>query len=275
MTMMPISVSSSDTPPLPARHGGEVRIAHCGDPQLGFSRPRTEEGYQEDLARFERLVEDVNDWGPDLCFLAGDLTHDLTMLERDWPRLLRAFRVPVLVAPGNHDMGGGVTRETVERFVRVVGYERRSVKIGGWRFLCGNSQYRFPTDDTELAVRYETWFWRELDAAKAAGEPVLLGAHIPPFTVCADEPDGYWNFPQKGRIERLDAYVEHGARFFLAGHTHKLLATAYRGMTILAPETTCRNFDGLPPGYRRLVLRPDGGYDWSFQPVGASATPAQ
>ncbi len=247
--------------------GRDIRIAHCGDPQLGFSRPGTEEGYREDLARFERLIDEVNAWAPDLCYLAGDLTHAMADMERDWPRLVKAFRIPLLIAPGNHDMGGSVTRENVARFKRIAGQEYASMKLGGWRFICGNSQYRFPTEEAELAARHEAWLWRELEDAKAAHEPVILAAHIPPFIGSADEPDGYWKFPQKGREERLGAYVEHGVRFFLAGHTHRLLSVAYKGMAILAPETTCRNFDGLPPGYRRLVLHADGGYDWSFQPI--------
>ena len=112
---------------LTAKRDGErrtIRIAHCGDPQFGFSDPKdAAASYAADLARFERLIDDVNEWRPDLCFLAGDMTHRAVDLERDWPRLLKRFRVPVVATAGNHDMGQNLTRENVERFERVTGDE--------------------------------------------------------------------------------------------------------------------------------------------------------
>ena len=64
---------------LTAKRDGErrtLRIAHCGDPQFGFSNPGdAAASYAADRTRFERLIDDVNEWRPDLCFLAGDMTH--------------------------------------------------------------------------------------------------------------------------------------------------------------------------------------------------------
>ena len=38
-------------------------------------------------------------------------------------------------------------------------------------------------------------------------------------------------------------------------------------MTILNPETSSRNFDKRPFGFRLLTIRPDATYDWKFIPV--------
>ena len=261
---------------LTAKRDGErrtLRIAHCGDPQFGFSNPDdAAASYAADRMRFERLIDDVNEWRPDLCFLAGDMTHRAVDLERDWPRLLKRFRVPVVATAGNHDMGQNLTRENVERFERVFGYEYTSVRVGGWRFISGNSQYWRPTKEAARRDRYEAWLKAELASAKSAGEPIILATHMPPFVASIGEADTYENYPLSGkefvpRAERFASYREAGVRFYLAGHTHRMIARALDGITILNAETTCRNFDGLPAGYRRMEISPDGGYCWTFQRI--------
>ena len=244
---------------------GAVRIVHCGDPQFGFGfGGDAAKKYAEDLARFERVIEAVNALKPDLCFIAGDMTHLAGELEKDWPRLMKRFTVPTVVAPGNHDMGNSLTRENVERFERVFGYSYKSLRVGGWRFLCGNSQYWRETAETERKAAYEKWLADSFAAAKAAGERVILASHMPPYVARPDEADTYENCPKPLRAERLKAYRELGAKFYLCGHTHTMLARSYHGMVLLNAETTCVNFDDRPFGFRLLTLRPDGGWGWDF-----------
>ena len=244
---------------------GCVRIAHCGDPQFGF--PGKPNAYQADLARLEREIEIVNELKPDLCFIAGDMTHDAADVTRDWPRLLKLFKVPVVVTPGNHDMGKAIVRENVERFRGVFGYDYTSTKVGKWRFVSGNSTYWYKTAEKELKDAYEKWFAAELASAKEKGEPIILASHISPFMRWINEGDDYENCPKSLRKKRLDLYVQSGVKFHLCGHTHRMVARAYGGMTILNPETTCRNFDGLPFGFRMFTVRDDGSYTWDFHAV--------
>lgn len=255
---------------------GAVRIVHCGDPQFGFGTYGRkdlshEEAYRIDLARFERTIESVNRLRPDLCFIAGDMTDRASDLERDWPRLLKRFEVPVVVTPGNHDLGDkvareSVTRENVERFRRVFGYDHTSVRVGKWRFISGNSQLWFKTNATDLQERYEAWIEKELGDARAKGEPVILGAHFPPFVRWFAEESDHQNCPKEKRLARFERYADCGVRCFLAGHTHTVIARAHRGMMFFNAETTCCNFDGRPFGFRLLTLREDGSYAWDFHP---------
>ena len=250
-----------------SRSDGTIRIAHCGDPQLGFSKSGDEQAYFDDLERCEREIAAVNRLRPDLCFIAGDMVDHAPNLERDWPRLIRLFEVPVIVTPGNHDMGNELTKENVERFERVFGYEYRSVKVGEWRFISGNSQYWRPTGETVRKERYERWLKAELDAAKAKGEPVILGTHIPPFMRTMWEDDDYENYPKDDRYRRFGMYVDNGVKFYLAGHTHRVYMRAEQGIMVFNAETTCRNFDATPFGFRLLTIRADGSYSWDFQPI--------
>lgn len=246
-----------------------VRIVHCGDPQFGFCRCKggPAQAYRLDLERFERTIDAVNRLNPDLCFVAGDMTHDGAEVFRDWPRLLKLIKVPLVVTPGNHDMGDRIVRKNVERFRQVFGYDYTSVKVGKWRFVSGNSQYWYPTEEKDLKEAYEAWLRRELVEATDMSEPVIICAHISPFMRRADEPNDSQNCPKDERKKRFDLYARGGVRFYLAGHIHRMMARAHGGITYLNAETTCRNNDGLPFGFRLLTLRDDGTYSWDFNPI--------
>ena len=247
-----------------AAPAGALRIAHMGDPQFGFG---SADGYSGDLKRFEAALELVEDLKPDAVFLAGDMTHDATKLECDWPRLLRRIAAPVVAAPGNHDMGNTLSRENLERFRRVFGCDRSALDVGGWRIVCGNSQFWFPTGEAAEKARYEEWVDEQLSRGAALGGRLVLASHFPPFAHGIAEEDQYWSHPKKGRAERFARYVAAGARFYLAGHTHSMLARAHDGIVVLNAETTCRNFDGRPFGFRMLTLQPDFTYTWDFHRV--------
>ena len=254
--------SSAQPKPAP-KAAAAIRIAHCGDPQFGFGQKGGKNAYKYDLARFERLIESVNRERPDLVFLAGDMTHVAHDVTRDWPRLLTLFKSPVLATPGNHDLGIPLLGRRLARYRGVFGYDYKSMKVGKWRFISGNTMYWHKTEEVEEKRKYEEWLAAELAKAKAAHEPVILCGHIPPFVSNAGEKDGYENYPKAGRAARLKMYLDHGVHYFLSGHTHRLIVRAHKGMTILNPETTSRNFDQLPYGYRMMTLR-DDGYGWDF-----------
>lgn len=246
---------------------GTIRIAHCGDPQFGFGKAPEGKAYDQDLERFVRVIDAINRERPTFAFIAGDMTHKAEDVTRDWPRLLKMFKVPVVVTPGNHDMGNSLRRSRLERFREVFGYDYASFKFGRWRFISGNTQYWYKTEAEDERRKYEEWLAAEFAGARAAGEPVMLGGHVAPFIANAKEPDSRENHPRAGRAERLKMYLDGGTRFYLSGHTHRLILRGYKGMPILNPETTCLNFDGLPFGFRMLTVHPDGNWGWDFRRV--------
>ena len=252
-----------------ANDAATLRIAHLTDPQLGFGRPEEdhEAVYAADLARFERAVELVNGLKPDLALVTGDMTHRAEEVTRDWPRLVKAFKVPVAFAPGNHDMGNSVVRAKLDRYLSVFGYDRKAFDVKGWRIVVGNTQYWRETELKAERAAYEAWLADELAKAKAHGGRVIVAGHIPPFADAHGEPDSYSNHPLKGREERMSAYLAAGAKFFLAGHTHRMGARGWKGLTILNAETTSRNFDARPHGFRMFEVRGEFDYSYNFVKV--------
>ena len=254
------------------RREGEILIAHCTDPQFGMGLPRagkamTEEGYQHDLARCLSAIEIINGLDPDLVCITGDMTHSAKDVAKDWPRLLKMYKSPVVVAPGNHDVGNRLTAESVARFKAVFGRDYTAVTVRGWRIIAANSIYWWPNKEPALREAHDKWFAEELAGAKARGEKTIVATHVPPFVHKPDEPDSHDNQPLEGRLARLDACIAAGAKFYLAGHTHRYCEKKYRDLPILNAETTCCNGDKRPFGFRLLRIHPDGSYDYDFVPV--------
>ncbi len=244
-------------------------IAHIGDPQLGFisGTEDYETKYREDLARMERVIAEVNHLKPDVALISGDMTHKRADIVRAWPRLLSMVKVPVIATPGNHDMCQRLERDALDRYNAIFGRDYGTMDVNGWRIFFGNTQYWLETDEITFQTRYEKWLSSELERAKELRGKVILAGHNAPFAYRVDEEDGYENCPKSSRFARLDAYLAAGARFYLAGHMHRLCVRGYRGLTILSAESLSLNFDQRPYGFRVFKVADDFSYSWNFHPV--------
>ena len=275
-TTVPIAGAEQRDSASSARGKPSLRIAHIGDPQFGFcdggwperSADRFRENYALDLANFEKVVLALDKVDCDLVSISGDMTQRPKDVTKEWPELIKRFKVPVVVTPGNHDMDSKVRKENIERFNSVFGRDYRAFDIKGWRIIAGNTQYWYDTVDAEEErATYKDWALSELsNAAKYNGKVVLMG-HIPPFAYRFNEGSNHENYPLDGRKERLEMYLKAGARFYLSGHMHRLCVRGYRDLTVLSAEATCFNYDCRPLGFRLFEVFDDFSYSWSFVKV--------
>lgn len=161
--------------------------------------------------------------------------------------------------PGNHDDRGAM--EALAGEGQLLPFELRA---GNWQILLLDSQ--IPGEIGGELGKEELDHLRDaLDAAAAAGLHSLVCLHHQPLPIgCA------WLDEQRVRdgetlFGLLAAYS--GVKALLWGHIHQEVDRRRGGLRLLAAPSTCVQFapgsedfraDDLPPGYRWLVLHPDG-----------------
>jgi 3',5'-cyclic AMP phosphodiesterase CpdA len=239
-----------------------MTLAQLCDPQLGFG----EDGFDADVARLEQAIRQINELTPDAVLIAGDMVNDIsdtdavkTVLEK-----IAQIQSPVLLTAGNHDLPDPVTAEGLKRYRSFFGEDFRVLECKGRCIISANSQL-WREAPLEESARHDQRLHDALQKAKKKGQPVLLMTHVPPFVTSANEADEYFNLPETKRNELLRLCEDHHVIIWLAGHTHKTAQRRYKDIAILNGETTSRNFDKHPFGFRLLTVYPDNHFEWEFK----------
>ncbi|ANK80088.1 MAG: hypothetical protein TEF_04250 [Rhizobiales bacterium NRL2] len=263
-----------------------MRIAQISDTHLSDRH-----GFFHD--NFLRVAEAVNAWAPDLVIHTGDLSingadraADIAFSVAEMAR----FDAPVLVLPGNHDIGeepgfmqlGQPTDERrLARYGAIAGPDRWARDAGRWRLIGINAQ----VIGTGLGREREqdAWLSRELDAA--AGRPVGVFTHKPlffPRRLEGDRPAEIF-LPAGARARLFSLLRRHRVRFVASGHLHKYLdvavgptrfvwapATAYRSGLDVGVARPCLGFLKLAlsgDAFRFELVEPDGMVDRRLKPL--------
>jgi alkaline phosphatase D len=203
----------------------------------------------------DAVIAWINDVQPDLVVHTGDIVaddpDDLEERAFAFRHLSTSLAVPMVVIPGNHDVGGFTgdlfTPARLEAFRATWHGDTFLRDVGAWR-LVGANVYRLGEHD------HDEW----LRAAVATPRPIALFLHQPYYLVAPEVPDdGDWSIPVKLR-RRLAGLIETSdVRLIFSGHLHST-----RHVTV-------------PAGAPEIVLCPSAAFtgepdDPSFEyPVGA------
>ncbi|KQM31170.1 metallophosphoesterase [Rhizobium sp. Leaf68] len=163
---------------------------------------------------------------PDLIIHTGDLTVDGADHADDMTfcmELMRQAPAPVLIVPGNHDVGHlrgspqPVTQTRLDRWLSLVGPDRFTCDIDGWRLIGFNSLLLGMEDENEAAQLA----WLEQAFAAAGARRIALFTHKPIFV---DEPlegdTGYWGIRPAPRARLYDLMRQHDVGLVATGHLH-------------------------------------------------------
>ncbi|WP_417513761.1 metallophosphoesterase family protein [Minwuia sp.] len=215
------------------------------------------------VENFLRVTDAINAWQPDLVIHTGDLTINGAERGQDIGYAMDAMRqinAPVLVLPGNHDVGEEpgfmqldqpTTAESLARYRSIAGDDRWAIDAGAWRLIGINAQLL----GTGLAAERSQalWFQEELDAATSRQIGVFL--HKPlffPRNLKGRTPGSIF-VPAGVRARMFSQLLRAGVRFVSSGHLHKYLDISVAGVRwIWAPATAYRS--GLNIGVGRPSL---------------------
>ncbi|PKA42272.1 metallophosphoesterase family protein [Rhizobium sullae] len=172
------------------------------------------------------LLTWIEETAADLIIHTGDLTVDGADKDEDISfsmDLMRQVSVPMLIVPGNHDVGDlpgsrqPVNAERLQRWRRLAGEDRWLEDAGSWRFAGLNSLLLGHEDDEEEA-QFE-WLQKALE--DRGGRRVALFAHKPLFVDEPHEGDtGYWSVKPSQRRRLYDLIAAHDVALFASGHLH-------------------------------------------------------
>jgi len=183
--------------------------------------------------------------GADLVVHTGDLTIDGADREEDMTfamDLMRKLPVPVLIVPGNHDVGHlpgsdqPVDAARLARWRKHVGPDYWLCDHGDWR-LIGLNSLLLGFDDTEEEKQFD-WLERTLSARD--GRRVAIFAHKPLFVDDPAEGDtGYWGVRPRQRQRLYELMAGNDVALHASGHLHWAWQGHHAGTDLLwAPPTS-------------------------------------
>ena len=239
----------------------QVRLVQLTDPHILADAQARFDGV-DTAATLDAVVAAVNalDYIPDAVLATGDLTHEPD--PRAYERLaqrLQGLHAPVFCLPGNHDdpamMHARLNRGGIST--------RKLVAIDGWLLILLDT-WKQGTHAGRLSPAELQFLRGSLDTAGPAR--VLVVLHHPPVRIGSPWMDAMGLENPQDLFAIMDAYPS--VRGVLWGHIHQAFHLRRHGVELYGTPSTCVQFrpgadhyarDELPPGFRELVLRVDGG----------------
>ncbi|MBN2455021.1 MAG: metallophosphoesterase [Sedimentisphaerales bacterium] len=228
------------------------------DPQLGMG------GYEHDVNSFKQAVKQINDLQPDFVLICGDLVHKPDEKSfADFNKINAGFTVPCYCAPGNHDVG---SEHTLQYYRKAVDKDYYSFEHKGYAFVVVNTQlWKAPFEGE--SEKQDKWLKTTLETISKKKQPVFIVGHHPLFLKNPTEDEKYFNLPLETRKELLNLFEKHNVVAVLGGHTHKLIINDYKGIQFVNAETTSKNFDKRPMGFRVWNISTKRPFEHTFVPL--------
>lgn len=237
LLLLPVYTRETDNPK-------SFTFVQICDTQLGMG------GYEHDVETFTKAVKKINALKPDFAVICGDMVNTAGIeAYADFNRIKSNLTIPCYLAAGNHDVGNEPTSATLKLYREIMGKDYYSFDHKGLTFIIVNTQFWKSPIGME-AEKHDVWFREALKSAHERKSPVIVFGHYPLFLKSPDEEDEYFNIPRDKRRALLSLFKEHGVIAMIAGHTHKLIINDYAGIQFVNGETTSRNFDKRPFGFR-------------------------
>lgn len=243
-------------------------FAQVCDTQLGFG------GYAHDMAAFKQAVSQINALKPDFVMICGDLVDSPNEASfADFNKIKTEFNMPCYCATGNHDVGKKTLLMSLQHFRKVVGADYYTFEHKGHTFVVVNTQL-WKTPLPGESEKQDAWLAATLKTAANKTTRTFIVGHYPLFVKNPDEAEQYSNLPPTKRQELLGLFEEHQVVAVLGGHTHKLTINEHMGIQLVNAETTSRNFDKRPLGFRLWHIGNARPFQHDFIPLENHQNPA-
>lgn len=242
-----------------AQWSGDYDFIQLADPQLGMLH--SDDGWREERTMLLYAIHHINRLQPRFVLVSGDLINAFpsgsSAAQHVASREVASFKevfmevdpsIPLVVQPGNHDIGQTPRPEDVARYIECFGDDYFSFWVGGVFYLSINSQYYMDSEHTEnLRKKQDKWIARELADAARSGKAVhvVVLSHVPPFVGSVDEAQGWANWELEPRRRILAAAQEAGVKLWLCGHYHGNSEIHVGGLQIVITASCATNINWI------------------------------
>lgn len=214
------------------------------DTQLGMG------GYEHDIKTFKQAVRQINELEADFVVICGDLVHDANDSSyTDFKNILKGLEIPSHLVSGNHDVGNVPTDTTLRYYRKTIGEDYYQFDHKNYSFVVTNTQLWKVNVENE-SEEHHAWFEETLKVQSNKQYPIFVLGHFPLYTELPEEEEHYFNLPKPARKRILKLFLENNVVAYLSGHTHKLTMNNYGHIQLVSAETTSKNFDDRPFGFR-------------------------
>jgi len=221
------------------------------DPQLGMG------DYEQDVQNFKLAVSQINALKPDFVIICGDLVHHaVDSTYKVFWEMKEQFNIPCYLAAGNHDVGKVPTNKSLRFYRKKIGKDYYDFNYQGVSFIVTNSQL-WKSHVKGESEKHDKWFRKTLSKSDKKGEPVIVVGHYPIFLGQLHEEETYSNLPLKQRLDILNLFAQNNVKAYLSGHSHSTLINTHQNIQLVSGETTSKNFDKRPFGFRLWEIYPD------------------
>ncbi len=221
------------------------------DTQLGMG------GYEHDMKTFNQAVKQINELDTDFVIICGDLVHNANDTSySDFKDIVNDLRIPYYLTSGNHDVGNIPNDTTLSYYRKVIGDDYYNFQHKEHSFVVTNTQL-WKVDVEDESEKHNNWFETTLESQHSQELPIFVIGHYPLYTESPEEEEHYYNIPIGRRKRILELFKKNNVIAYLSGHTHKLVVNNYENIQLVSGETTSKNFDNRPFGFRRWQVLSD------------------
>ncbi|MFT5735846.1 MAG: putative MPP superfamily phosphohydrolase [Maribacter sp.] len=226
-------------------------FAQLCDTQLGMG------GYEHDLKTFEQAVKQINALDTDFVVICGDLFDEANESSySDFKNIMKGLKIPCYVASGNHDVGNTPNDTTLNYYRKTIEKDYYEFQHKNYSFVMTNTQLWKINVENE-SEKHDDWFRKTLKVQKDRQYPIFVIGHYPLYVEFPEEEEHYFNIPVVKRRSILELFKKNNVVAYLSGHTHKLVINNYENIQLVSGETTSKNFDSRPLGFRLWQVSSD------------------
>lgn len=204
------------------------------DPQLGmfnaYYNPNPEDSWDVELENFYNALAYLQE-KVDFVIITGDLVNEYenlsiqTSQKNDLRRAIEASDLPILVMPGNHDLGNGFYYSDLKRYRDFWGQDYYHFIYRNQAFMVLDTQLWKnevgSRDMKQLANDQIDWVNRTLQNLPETLDRINVFMHVPFFTHSLDEDEYHDDLPVKYRTQVFNLFTSTKIKTSIfSGHTH-------------------------------------------------------